>query len=1532
MNSVPHSSGFSFSPQAPPRPPSPFKPVINRIRCVPLEAPTLLFGNCKPPPGVEVRTTPRPPFNEAELARILQQPSKSSFQDATGARREQPFRFYRRVDTADAPRTYTGSVEDPALVPSMTPPGASHDGMEDEADPFCSTAPATAFVTGLHSLPEKIQMVHAMSEQHHRELAKGDELQRSHHAHGSNPLKEADTAPSLSSTMQTAEKGSGRLSTGSQKQALASTETPAFTGARRRTSFLGSKIGPDGGIIKRVGSLAVYRKRSMVGRPADMSAEEDHNGPTEGQVFSTGEEVLDDLLHDRALLESAPSALESTVGADDVINSDMPAKRSSLPSLFTAKLPDINNDTGKLSYTNFPGRVSVPEIVNITISLEPPNILAKLTPDLREFLETEEATQIISAYFWSAVVQERRRRSEVNMLRAYKQMEEMFTATRGKGQAAQQHTFSLEAVEAIVFGPSKGRETSVWSLPGQVTDVPTNDSSAKRDFFTEVLDEFYTYLADVNSSVAKDEELFAVLAMNFGAAFRARLDTHREPKKIRPHHPSKGKTNDQHQSPEAHHSPLRVTDQSTGPPGNTVEDNIQQHEVEAHLEFEVSVREGSLMNDSRAAEHAGGNREPQEGPSLACSAHQSEGGKMNERVKGGGENEARDSIFSIFPTVVVHTVYYALVKSFPNENNAHVFSHRFRRNLLREFVYWCTGVSLQHVQTNRWPTPPEEKSIVLDVISDNTNVANGQYTAIKEFRRQLLQSKTMFAEWLRKQDEELEAMSTGAGGPPSALDNSPVLPTIGSPTAGGGGGAVTQLSPSSPKKHSNKHRKQQHSGAPCGPLPTLQAKQWFEQGNARGTLTMERKFEFGFAGITSGVKESTESRNELLLRIGCSMPAIPHATEDREGGHAAPSIPRKVAVAQNSPFLAFYAKRVLRVNLSISESSKAPPPVMLTALSNNDKFSRRLNFKGLADISHNMALEAIAEADEMIAAQRYEDRKHLVEAEQLSKELASKTEYAMQVYHRNLSPRNPQNVFRVVETKKELQSALKDLSRTVVRGSGYELYANALAVQGRAEEVMMTVPGAREVIRGLLIALGKKLRYYERMCTDPLHQEQLLNEALRARRAAGVKEPPVVGQQQHENFSSPHHSKVEDAEGADRPTTSDADLHRREQEVNYGAQLIFEREYQIPRDAILIAEDEEFRSIRSVFTLWYSTLRFGVKGETPPMPRLTRMQDGSLFLSAEDEAFHNKFKRRVELARQEEEETFEAKLTHMMAKYNSMYRTKFLGAILATTVSINSSWARTSKHHIFDVIMKRKSEQDREKALILEKKTDAEENEKILFGKEVELKKWRAKNADIANQQVRRMDKLMRDNDRTVKHRKQRRALSPNTSLRLQRTGGPATTRNDNSAGVDDGDGAGDSFAPDSSWICDVPMTMAEVRAFLKTPASSMSMRRKSTKNLTKLQDRAPEPAAAVGVRSTVQTGFAEAESGGSRGGSRSGRGARGGSGRLGCSGSPNRLLDDFQSLSFTVVEQQKSVFPVKPVPKLKFPLATPSQPLPRNA
>ena len=1228
-------------------------------------------------------------------------------------------------------------------------------------------------------------------------------------------------------------------------------EQQPYEGARRRTSFLGSKIGADGGIVRRstrTGSM--LQRRRTVEDLHDLLQQED--APlTSGDENRSGSIAGTD--ETRTASVGSADGLELGGGASVAI-----------PSLFTAPVPVIDMGNAQLSSTLFPGGITVKQMIDMTLELEPPNIICKITPDLRSFLRSPEATTITNGYFWSAVVQERRRRSENNMLRVYRQLEESFVAMLPKQQAHQQN-FSIEAVEKIVFGPvgaaSFFRETSIIVLPGQ--QLPISNMAAKREFFAELLDEFYTYLSDVNDCVKKEEDLFAVLADNFGKAFKSKLDTQPVQRKVQVggsvQKKKKVKSSSSAQDP--------LHQKEAGQADKCGEDH--------HLDATV---EGGLVSaiDAQATEHDAGNK----------GAIEDVGGS------GAGNHDAKDSIFSVLPTVVVHTVYYALVKSFPNEHNAHVFSHRFRRNLFREFVFWSSGVSLQHVATRHWPRPPEERSVVMDVIAERgNNVANGQFTAIKEFKRQLQQSRSMFSEWLKKQEEEMAAGDGGGMGSPS----SGLPPIQGNVSMAIASPVAAASSPHEKRARDRAAALLSGSSSPTkldvGPLPTLQAKQWFEQGNARGCLTMERKFEFGFSGVTVGVRESKESRNDMIVRVGGSIAKIPHAVEDCEGGYTAPSIPRKVAISQNTPFLAYYAARVLRFELTISDTSKAPPVVMLTALSNNDKFSRRLNFKGLAQLSHQKALEAIAETEHLVAAQKYEDRKNEVDAQQLARELESKTQYAMQMYDRMQSARNPEHVFRVVAMRDQLSSAIKDLSKKVVRGAGYELYANALTVMSTAEEMMISVPGAKEALRGQIIALGKKLRYYERMCTDPLHQERLLNES---------------------------NARNRQPDEAERPATSEADMRRREHEVNYGAQLIFEREYGIMRDGIMIAEDEEFRSIRSVFQLWYATMRFGAKGEVPPQPRLMRMQSGDLFLSAEDQVMHAKYKKRVHNQRQEAEEQFETKLTNALASYDQLFRNKFLGAILATTVGIDKTWPQISKHRVFESIMDKKREQERIKEAQQDKQDEDAEDERSAGRDPRRLKQQEMFSPD---EQLRRMDNLTRRKERPTR---EKRAVSPNTSLGVskQRKGYSRSSAHQATGGAQEPsealEGGGTNLPGDATLAVETPMSVADIRALLRTPGSSMS-KRKSTKNLLNLAGGGGNVNTTRTSRSPGQTGFVGAN-------------AR----KQSPSMKPtvaqpedathqfiSPITGEFNSLSFASFAVEKSVFPVKPGPKHKIPLAT---------
>ena len=52
-------------------------------------------------------------------------------------------------------------------------------------------------------------------------------------------------------------------------------------------------------------------------------------------------------------------------------------------------------------------------------------------------------------------------------------------------------------------------------------------------------------------------------------------------------------------------------------------------------------------------------------------------------------------------------VYFALLRSFPNDTHAGLFNVDFRADLHRLFHFWTSGLILSHVAVRQWPEPQQ---------------------------------------------------------------------------------------------------------------------------------------------------------------------------------------------------------------------------------------------------------------------------------------------------------------------------------------------------------------------------------------------------------------------------------------------------------------------------------------------------------------------------------------------------------------------------------------------------------------------------------------------------------------------------------------------------------------------------------------------------------------------------------------------------------------------------------------------------------
>jgi hypothetical protein len=358
------------------------------------------------------------------------------------------------------------------------------------------------------------------------------------------------------------------------------------------------------------------------------------------------------------------------------------------------------------------------------------------------------------------------------------------------------------------------------------------------------------------------------------------------------------------------------------------------------------------------------------------------------------------------------------------------------------------------------------------------------------------------------------------------------------------------------------------------------------------------------------------------------------------------------------------------------------------------------------------------------------------------------------------------------------------------------------------------------------------------------------------------------------------------------------------------------------------------------------------------------MQNGELFISPEEAAAHKKYVRRITDRRAEAEELFEAKLTNMIAKYNRLYRAKFLGAILATAVSVQPTWREISKHEVFDVIMRRKEHADRCKAVEQEMRQEARAERRLELGSyQSDLMSWQARQENAAANRMKRLDSITASAPRHTRGPK--RAVSPASSLGISlspkaRTAAIHSTHETPSSSAIGHHGeaplsadgpTSTSTAANAVPVYDVPvMTLAEVRAFLKTPMSSMSTRHQAKQQ--QLQGTASSAHAGTGAGDSSYTHHNSINTanhgggGGSRGSRRvsmsrdgdasstSHRPAAGDGAGEGLEA--RKFIEEFLSLSFTTVEagqHRQPHQPAKPSPRVKVPLTSGRSvaPLPRH-
>lgn len=696
-------------------------------------------------------------------------------------------------------------------------------------------------------------------------------------------------------------------------------------------------------------------------------------------------------------------------------------------SLFSTLLPEVTEERS-LKVKEYPKKLSVELMLEKVLRAEPPQIIARIGPAVESFLKGEDCKKMLLGLFWHSVVIMQKAKLEAELLRAHKSFEHAFYEVNPRSNI---HPTIEQAEQAL-------RSAPLANL-GATLDMSAMDPYAFSGYFASgasLRSPSLTGNLEATTSISCEDD---------GGSDRFTAD-------IR-------------------HDALRAALDDLIVAQGELEDAVLFEEAAFHS---MAIHFGKAF---RSTTGGGGNDATNSGPI-------GDGGAKPTPSHDLYPFERKEAIFSVFPTIAAHTTFYVLVKVFPNDAHAHIFNKAFRRDLLRRFSFWCSGVTMQHIATRNWPTPVEEDAAeTTNVLISKENVVNGQYAVMKEFHRRAHHSSHVFQEWLTALGDKDASMlidTPSKGGGALAAGASTTLPPIQQSL-----GAVPsqELVPTSTRSRmvsGSGTRHQQSRGRNMAPTLQSAATLWYSFGAARGQLTSERKFEYGCAGVAVEGDHGVQVRNDQLKMAGALFSRVPLPIPDVAGGLHSGTATQHAVVPATSPFMRHYAQAALSVELKVVDlAGREAPPLQFTQLSALDKFSVHLRFGLHAQHSQANADSAVEEnklartQQDRLARKLQQENEHFKRVEEL------KLQYANRLINFHLSPRNPECIKDALHCERLLRDALS--APSILTAQSTLLCQQALRSY---RQVMFQPSDRRQVLHELSIRVACRIRQLQRLRGD----------------------------------------------------------------------------------------------------------------------------------------------------------------------------------------------------------------------------------------------------------------------------------------------------------------------------------------------------------------------------------------------------------------------------------------------------------------